>query len=405
MGIYREKERLEKEVKYLINSSINQENKDLILEFKSYLIASGIGLLRTIRYMTTLRSVAERYNGRVFSDWTKKDVIEALEKIEIQDFSGHTKKEFRKGLKKFFKWNKGENWEGLDPLKGSKRIDRKPDILTKDEIIKLIQVTRHPRDKAIISLLYEGGFRIGELASITFKDIEFNKFGGKVKVRGKTGERLVPFVISESYLKVWMEMHPNPRDNESLFVSIGYKSYGGPLSYEMYNLVLKKALKRAGITKKISPHSLRHSRATHLASTLTESEMCHYLGWQMGSDMPRIYVHLSGRDIDKAIYSKVYGLDTGEKKEEGIKPVSCPRCKENCGPASEYCYRCGMPLNEEKVLNIEKIGQEIRNNFFQFAQENPSMLGDMKMFMEMSELLKHNPNLKADFFKMASKKK
>jgi hypothetical protein len=56
-------------------------------------------------------------------------------------------------------------------------------------------------------------------------------------------------------------------------------------------------------------------------------------------------------------------------------------------------------------LNIEKIGQEIRNNFFQFAQENPSMLGDMKMFMEMSELLKHNPNLKADFFKMASKKK
>lgn len=71
---------------------------------------------------------------------------------------------------------------------------------------------------------------------------------------------------------------PESRDNESLFVSIGYKSYGWPLSYEMYNLVLKKELKRAGITKKISPHSLRNSRATHLASTLTESEMCHYLG-------------------------------------------------------------------------------------------------------------------------------
>lgn len=64
-----------------------------------------------------------------------------------------------------------------------------------------------------------------------------------------------------------------------------------------------------------------------------------------------------------------------------------------------------MPLNEEKVLNMEKIGQEIRNNFFQFAQENPSMFGDMKMFMEMSEFLKHNSNLKADFFKMASTRK
>lgn len=81
--------------------------------------------------------------------------------------------------------------------------------MTKDEILQLIEASKHPCDKAIISLLYEGGFRIEELASITLKDIEFNKFGGKVKVRGKTGERLVPFVISESYLKVWMEMHPN----------------------------------------------------------------------------------------------------------------------------------------------------------------------------------------------------
>lgn len=56
----------------------------------------------------------------------------------------------------------------------------------------MISAAKHPRDKAMIALLYEGGFRIGELASIKFKDIEFNKFGGKVKVSGKTGERLVP---------------------------------------------------------------------------------------------------------------------------------------------------------------------------------------------------------------------
>ena len=134
--------------------------------------------------------------------------------------------------------------------------------------------------------------------------------------------------------------------------------------------------------------------------------MCHYLGWQMGSDMPRIYVHLSGRDIDKAIYNKVYGFETDEKREEELlRPAICPRCKENCGPTTEYCYRCGMPLKEENILNIEKTGSEIRNDYFKFAQEKPDMLEDMMAFMEMFEIMKQNPNLKTDFFKIASKKR
>lgn len=405
MGIYNEKKLFERELSLIGNSSINEENKKIILEFKSYLLATRIGILRTTRYMMVLRLICERYNNNKFTDWGKKDIIEVLEKVEMEDYSPHTKREFDKTLKKFFKWHKGKDWEGLESIVGVRKIDRKPDILTREETLVVIGAAKHPRDKAIISLLYEGGFRIGELASIKFKDIEFNKFGGKVKVSGKTGERKVPFVISESYLKIWMGMHPFPEESNSLFISICSKSYGEPLYYEMYNNILKRAVSEAGIKKKVTPHTLRHSRATHLASMLTESEMCHYLGWRLGSDMPRIYVHLSGRDIDNAIYSKVYGLDTGDKKEEEIKPVICPRCKENCGPASEYCYRCGMPLNEEKILNIEKTGSEIRNDYFEFAQENPSMLEDMREFMEMFEMLKQNPNLKADFFKIAAKKK
>ena len=114
--------------------------------------------------------------------------------------------------------------------------------MTKEEILKLIEAANHPRDKAMIALLYEGGFRIGELASIKFKDIEFNKFGGKVRVRGKTGERLVPFVFSESYLKNWMQMHPRRNENSHLFISLGPTSYGN-LLYERFNLILKNVVK------------------------------------------------------------------------------------------------------------------------------------------------------------------
>ena len=65
---------------------------------------------------------------------------------------------------------------------------------------------------------------------------------------------------------------------------------------------------------------LRHSRASVLANYLTEAQMRQYFGWVQGSDMPRIYVHLSGRDIDKAVY-KMYGMLGEEEEERKVKPV------------------------------------------------------------------------------------
>ena len=204
----------------------------------------------------------------------------------------------------------------------------------------------------------------------------------------------MPFVFSESYLKNWMQMHPRRNENSHLFISLGPTSYGKPLLYERFNLILKNVVKIAEIDKKISPHTLRHSRATHLASKLTESEMCHYLGWQMGSDMPRVYVHLSGRDIDKAIYNKVYGLETEELNEvDKIHPVICPRCKENCGPTSEFCYRCGMPLKEEKVYEMESNIKKLREEFIDISTENVEMLKDLKTALKFIELVKSNPEI------------
>ena len=406
MDIHKGKIRYENQMALLEKSNICEENKTAIKEFKSNLIATRICLHRTIRYMSSLRLVCERYNDKPFSEWGLKDTTEVLEKIEMLDISLHTKNEFQKGLRRFFKWYKGEKWEGIEPLRGNRRVDRKPDILTNDEVFSLIDSAKHPRDKAMISLLYEGGFRIGELASIKFKDIEFNKFGGKVKVSGKTGERLVPFVFSESYIKNWMQMHPCPGEDTDLFVGLGMRNYGKSLYYDVYSLVLKKAVKNAGLKKKITPHLLRHARATHLASKLTESEMCHYLGWQMGSDMPRIYVHLSGRDIDRAIYNKVYGFETDEKKEkESLKPLICPRCKENCGPTSEYCYRCGMTLEEDKIFEMEKHAKELKKFFFKCAEEDVSMIKGANLFLELIEIVNSDPKMKEGYLEELKKKK
>ncbi|MFA7691025.1 MAG: site-specific integrase, partial [Methanofastidiosum sp.] len=126
MGIYKEKVLLSKEEERLINSDITESNINTIREFKSYLIAGRIGILRTLRYMIDLRLICQKYKDKDFSTWNSKDIIEVMEKVEIEDISESSKNEYRRTLRKFFKWLKGEDWPELKALKGEKKHSRKP---------------------------------------------------------------------------------------------------------------------------------------------------------------------------------------------------------------------------------------------------------------------------------------
>jgi ribosomal protein L37E len=128
------------------------------------------------------------------------------------------------------------------------------------------------------------------------------------------------------------------------------------LEYPGVQMFLKKLARRAGIKKRVNPHSFRHARATHLANFLTEAQMKQYFGWVQGSGMASIYVHLSGRDVDNALL-KLNGISTTEdgKKEELLKTVSCPRCQQQNTPVSKFCSRCGSPLVIQTALEMEEL--------------------------------------------------
>ncbi|MEM0302140.1 MAG: tyrosine-type recombinase/integrase [Archaeoglobaceae archaeon] len=223
------------------------------------------------------------------------------------NYSVQTINEFGKGIRKFFKWLNGKNWEGLEIVKGDRKDERKPNVLT-EEIFRMIEAAANKRDRAIIAVGYEAGLRIGELSSLSWKNVVFTDWGVKLKVSGKTGERFIPVVMSAGYLREWLLEHPsyNPKtgeiDPESLvFVRINGKDAGKPMTYQMFAKIIKKAAKKAEINKRVYPHILRHSMATVLANHLTEQQLSHYFGWVQGSSMPAVYVHLSGRDIEDAI--------------------------------------------------------------------------------------------------------
>jgi site-specific recombinase XerD len=355
---------------------------------------------RVLKYANHLKTMSEKMK-KSFLAVNEDDITAFLSELEQSDYAPHTKRDYRIVLKRLFKFlEKGELVKDVKTTLKQNKKKLPDEILTKDEVRKMIEAAKHPRNKAFIALLYEGGLRIGELASLKMKNVVFDEWGAIVKVRGKTGERMVRIVSSASLIAAWLEMHPKKEDNEApLWVNLSsnYKKEG--ITYQGIRQNLKRIAEKAGIKKNITPHVFRHSRATHLARDLTEAEMNVYFGWVPSSDMPATYVHLSGRDVDDKIL-QIYNLKPKDRdREDAMRPKECPRCQYINAPVSRYCGRCGTILDEGERVKLEMKSKQFERDFTDLAVEDPKLLEEMKKFLELIELFEKKPDL---FSKMKS---
>lgn len=260
----------------------------------------------------------------------------------------------------------------------SKPVNKK--ILDQTDIEKLLDACLTNRDRALISFIYESGARKGEFLSIKLDDVVFDKNGAVVTIpEGKTGPRRIRVVFSASYLRQWIDTHPLKNEKEaSLFCSLN--SPYGVFSFTGLREQLDVLAERAGIGKKINPHLFRHSRATHLAQSLTEQQLKVYLGWTAGSDMAAIYVHLSGKDIDNAIL-RLNGIEIDDTHTDGLKVGRCPRCKELNPETSLYCGKCGLPLTMDSMTELD-------NEKAKVSVDLMTELSDPAVLEELKKLLK-----------------
>ncbi|MFQ6052278.1 MAG: hypothetical protein ACE5K4_11395 [Candidatus Hydrothermarchaeota archaeon] len=153
-----------------------------------------------------------------------------------------------------------------------------------------------------------------------------------------------------------MDVHPQ-RDNPDapLGLGTGTRNKNEILTYSNIRVMLKRLGKKAGIKKRLNPYIFRKSRVTHLANYLTEAQMNQYFGWVQGSNMPSIYVHMSGRDVDNTLL-KLHGLKKEEpsEKEKLLKPKECPRCKNFNSPTGKFCTRCGIAMDIKTAIELDE---------------------------------------------------
>lgn len=212
------------------------------------------------------------------------------------------------GIKAFYKFMLIEDMVTSDPseLLESPRIQRKlPDTISYDEINALIASIDQskpdgPRNKAMIEMLYSCGLRVSELTELKlsnlYLDIEF------IKVTGKGNkERLVP--VSNTAIKalqLWLDygrVHAKVNKGEEDIVFLGRR--GTRLTREFIFMLIKKLAAGIGLKKKISPHTFRHSFATHLIEGGADLRAVQEMLGHESITTTEIYTHLD-RDYLKS---------------------------------------------------------------------------------------------------------
>lgn len=184
------------------------------------------------------------------------------------------------------------------------KIDKKlPIVLSKEEMQELldsIEINDHlsSRNRCMFELMYATGLRVSELINLTINSLNINM--GYVKVIGKGNkERIVPISnIAKNILNDYLKYYRNEfikKESMLLF----FNNHGNKLSREECYIILKQIIERTTIDKKISPHTIRHSFATHLLENGADLRSIQELLGHSNISTTTIYTHISNQKIKK----------------------------------------------------------------------------------------------------------
>lgn len=174
------------------------------------------------------------------------------------------------------------------------RQDRKlPDVLSKEEIGRLIQATTNIKHRTIIALIYSCGLRRSESINIKISDIDSKRM--LIKIRGAKGKKDRYVQLSPNILPLLRDYYRSEKPKIWIFEGAPGKQYS-PIS--VYNVV-KNAAKNAGIRKRVYPHILRHSYATHHLEQGTDLRFIQEWLGHDSSKTTEIYTHVSNNTFIK----------------------------------------------------------------------------------------------------------
>ena len=213
------------------------------------------------------------------------------------------------GLHSFYRFLLYHHYIEQDPselLETPKKELHLPDVLSLEEIDRMIaqidmSKSESHRNRAIIEMLYGSGLRVSELVNLRLSDMYLKE--GYLRITGKgSKQRLVPVSpVAVKWFRYWLEDR-NRLDIKPEAVDIAFVNrYGRQLTRAMIFTIIKTLAREAGIQKTISPHTLRHSFATHLLQNGADLRIIQQLLGHESISTTEIYTHVDIQDLREAV--------------------------------------------------------------------------------------------------------
>lgn len=283
----------------LIDTSINEYLDSLLSEIH-------LSKNTQLSYSNDLKKYEEYLNKKKIikvSQITKEDIFAFLETLRKNNLKPQSIAHYLTSIKNYHKFllqNEYIDKNVAESIERPKLVKKLPNVLTVEEVDKLLDINpRTPfdyRNKCMLELLYGTGIRISELLSLTLNDIDI--VNCTICCIGKGNkERIVPindYVINalNSYLKVRPLLLKDKQTKELFINSRGFK-----LSREGFFKELKKILLKKGINSNVSPHTLRHSFATHLLEYGADLRVIQEMLGHSDVSTTRIYTHITNQKV------------------------------------------------------------------------------------------------------------
>lgn len=287
---------------------------DRIKEYMDYLrIERGLAVNTIQGYKKDLE---------LFTAWIEENVPnESPNKIttsSIQDFLYQRSKSVKSStmnrclasLRGFFAFLHFSEWRTdnpMDLIDSPKSERRLPEVLSIEEIDAMVaeidlSQPQGERNRSIIELLYGCGLRVSELINLRISDLFFDE--GFIRIEGKgSKQRLVPIApITQKYINIYLNeirVHHTIQPEATDIVFLNRR--GRMLTRYMVFIIVKELAEKAGIKKKVSPHTFRHSFATHLLENGADLSAIQQMLGHESITTTEIYTHLGTKHLEKAL--------------------------------------------------------------------------------------------------------
>ena len=291
---------------------ISKDKKDAIRAFVRYLRGLRLSESTVMSYFTFVADFVEFLGKKPLNGITNTDVRLFVERQVIEKkYAISTHRQLISAIKHFGTFLPDSNLI-IEDLIRPRKSSYLPTVLSKEEVIDLLRATKNLKHRAILAMLYSAGLRISEVLNLKLNAIDIDR--RQLFIKNAKGRKDRVVVMAESFIPLLQNYYMTYKPN----VYFVENPKGGVYSDVSIRTFIKKSCKLAGIKKRVTPHTLRHSYATHLIENGVGLRYVQDLLGHAKPETTMIYTHVAKKDllkIQSPLDSALKELQQGDKKQ------------------------------------------------------------------------------------------